>query len=1011
MVGLSNQLESNGENPNERIMVDRGPSTPQPFLSQRQLSGYSAVAENSQRSGIRSAMRGTPLQHRCSTSSPAAAVLSRIPSAGSSVPRRSRTASLGLSLGDCRLTKATTMDDQMEPNDHSERRQRGRALGLTSPRCLPSTRRAQSQAAVASRKSVGAQLTGTPVKSTLLPRGTVSQRGRVSELQYSAPRTAGGTASVSAHITRKLRKDTDGLSGGFGGPVCGTVSGAASAAVTNVTTSGCRTISTQRSTGRTFGSASRRFYRDQQNFPETFEGITLDPTKFSSEKIRKDASLVILKYLSMKNYAHPISQQDLVHCPSTQLYIHLMQFLFNQVDPTTELFVLDEKVTSMFKILGYPLQFAKSHFRSPCTPLMWPQHLASIAWLCALLIFDETVLRDLARPATRDTRTETVQCTVQTPRVIGGARHILEELRSAEGRRESTGPLNPPKSPFGVASLRTELLDVSIDHIRTEPFTVALVRTIQNAYMLHRQQGKEVDEEDLARLLDADLAKFRAREEEILQDALAQRDAAKEAYEIEKAKLDEIGNLQIQAAQQLSDTSRFETRIQTTEKLIEDKKRRTESLKVESASRALQILELQQQVHELSNQIVAQGVSKEEAQRLTEKASYQRRRLEEKQKDATTAQAEWIKFNNYLDQLKEHVECVAKRCAESLQTLRTGPAGPVGGAAEASAKLFSPFDLPVPLSITMSFLTDEKVKSLAAQTRTLFLPSRAPFGETDRATQLMRGGARLELGDAKLLEAKLPAAKDSTLFSHLSPELRAEVEEVLRAICHGVSWSQWQGQLRQALLAQANSHKQVTLKIEELRKIRGTIEKSIEMKNRKITCLREDIAVLESAMTSKGKKHRAEMDRLQKELESLTSHSEEEVQRLKAESEQLEKALADANARKHAAVTLRRSTERKAAERLQTWIKAMQKEADLVASKLVQAKAVVMRENRNLEVLLSLNKNTCKQLVETDGLNKLKKQSTGLSRVSSCTVQWPSTAEEKGLPHLLAPPTVEGKPV
>jgi hypothetical protein len=39
----------------------------------------------------------------------------------------------------------------------------------------------------------------------------------------------------------------------------------------------------------------------------------------------------------------------------------------------------------------YPLQFAKSHFRSPCTPLMWPHHLASIAWLCALLIFDETV--------------------------------------------------------------------------------------------------------------------------------------------------------------------------------------------------------------------------------------------------------------------------------------------------------------------------------------------------------------------------------------------------------------------------------------------------------------------------------------------------------------------------------------------------------------------------------------------------------------------------------------------
>lgn len=110
------------------------------------------------------------------------------------------------------------------------------------------------------------------------------------------------------------------------------------------------------------------------------------------------------------------------------------------------------------------------------------------------------MLYEIACPVTRDSATETVQCAAQTPRVIGGGRALFDELRNADERSEPAGGLPLPKSPLGITPLKAELLG-ALDPVPTEPITVALVRTIQNAYMLHRQQGKEVDEEDLARLL------------------------------------------------------------------------------------------------------------------------------------------------------------------------------------------------------------------------------------------------------------------------------------------------------------------------------------------------------------------------------------------------------------------------------------------------------------------------------------------------------------------------------
>jgi hypothetical protein len=94
----------------------------------------------------------------------------------------------------------------------------------------------------------------------------------------------------------------------------------------------------------------------------------------------------------------------------------------------------------------------------------------------------------------------------ETPRVIGGFRcyqfeddvEDMTQTNSAMGLQLKSGHI---KSPYVKTNLHEEESQVVTDYIPCEPVTVALVRTIQNAYMIYKQQGKEVNEKSLEALL------------------------------------------------------------------------------------------------------------------------------------------------------------------------------------------------------------------------------------------------------------------------------------------------------------------------------------------------------------------------------------------------------------------------------------------------------------------------------------------------------------------------------
>lgn len=275
---------------NARCLADLGPTTPQPFLSQRESCTSSIVSVKKRSSEVRSVFRVTPQQCVRSTDSPSATTLSRIPSISSALRVRSRTSSLCVSST---LRKGPkTFEDSANADDGSALRARGRALGLTSPRANRPPQRAKSQV-IGPRKSFGAP--DTPAASGL-SRQTSVMRNRVPNVVTSAVRRGqSATGNNAIGSASRARKDTDvGSAANLVSTKSGSFVNVSNA--TTVTSSSRRSFSTQRNANRFLSSASRRFYRDHINaFSDTFENITLDPTKFSSEKVRRDAASVILR--------------------------------------------------------------------------------------------------------------------------------------------------------------------------------------------------------------------------------------------------------------------------------------------------------------------------------------------------------------------------------------------------------------------------------------------------------------------------------------------------------------------------------------------------------------------------------------------------------------------------------------------------------------------------------------------------------------------------------------------
>lgn len=174
---------------------------------------------------------------------------------------------------------------------------------------------------------------------------------------------------------------------------------------------------------------------------------------------------------------------------------------------------------------------------------------------------------------------------------------------------------------------------------------------------------------------------------------------------------------------------------------------------------------------------------------LTEKTLFQRKRLEEKQKDVAAAQAEWLSLNNLvgnslyvvdenvylclrffqLDQLKERIESTTQNSSQILSSLRNDQqtyrlASLTGSAAH--------FDFPPALTVTLSFLTDDRVKNLCMKNCDSTSLHRC-FRELD-----------CDLGSSpeSVSAASRELSRDGTLAAQISPQMRSEIEEVLRTV-------------------------------------------------------------------------------------------------------------------------------------------------------------------------------------------------------------------------------------
>ncbi|XP_053993252.1 uncharacterized protein LOC128884159 [Hylaeus volcanicus] len=787
------------------------------------------------------------------------------------------------------------------------------------------------------RISITAQASMTPSTIGKSRYGTVLRRdsheNTLSSLRYP-PLVSGGSNQLMKGSS--VRRGVNTSSERYGNSVMFNSTNQSSSAV--------------RSINRTSSIASKRIYKDKNVIiPTTFENIVLDPTKFSSEKVRRDAALVILRCLHMKKYNQEMFVEDFVHCPSTQSYINLMQFLFSHIDPSNEPFILEEKVTSMFKLLGYPLQFAKSHFRSPCTPLMWPHHLASIAWLCALLIFDETVLKDLAKPTLQESQHKPTHKLPETPRVIGGFRcyQFEDEIEdttqnnSAIGLHLKSGHI---KSPYIKTNFHEEESHVVTDYIPCEPITVALVRTIQSAYMMYKQQGKEINEKSLEALLDKDIAQYRRKEEALLKESQAMRDAQKQVYLAAKGKLDQLGALQSQVTQQETDSFRLQSRIQTTEKLIEEKKRCFRNLQEEKNNQAATIFNLQKKIKSITSIVEAQGISKQEVLEYVEKTKCEKNALVELQKQAQYASNECSTLQKRTQQIINNIEDSLSISAKLLRAFKSSHAY-----SEKESLLDSyAVHYPRPLTFSSAKLLETHLK----QFMTIYASTTATGVKShEKLAQLLN-----RITETKLqCQVKQIDKENELMEDEIIQKLENEIDGFFEKCFNQVSWRDYFRELEETVEEQQKNLSKVKKTIQSSEKMTSTIKNSIQLNLKKLCGIKESIQFLTDDLKKKKTHYANQLEAVQEAYKiSTKSFLDNEIQELKQTSQELRIELTSVQEKKESVKKRFADTDKRVTDRLFTWLDAVEEEIHLVLQQLQSSQSVVTREIKNVQAIHSV---------------------------------------------------------
>ncbi|ETO20045.1 hypothetical protein RFI_17170, partial [Reticulomyxa filosa] len=125
--------------------------------------------------------------------------------------------------------------------------------------------------------------------------------------------------------------------------------------------------------------------------------ITADPRPIKDKAFIKNSTKVVLDYLIAHNYDRTPISHALLDPPTSKLFVAVIEFLFQQIDPTFVMKKLEEDIPLYLARVRYPFRIPKGTLASPGSPHAWPSLLAALVWLVEMLKLAEAVDFDPAK--------------------------------------------------------------------------------------------------------------------------------------------------------------------------------------------------------------------------------------------------------------------------------------------------------------------------------------------------------------------------------------------------------------------------------------------------------------------------------------------------------------------------------------------------------------------------------------------------------------------------------------
>lgn len=344
-----------------------------------------------------------------------------------------------------------------------------------------------------------------------------------------------------------------------------------------------------------------------------------DPRPVGDKIYASQCAHNVVDFLHTHGFGRTVSYEKFLREPMSKDFFDIFKFLMAQIDPQLEINgKIEDEVPLIMRRLKYPVEVNKSKLQSICGPNTWPQLLAVLDWLIALIQVNDGLIEPVA------------ECRMGLDDIDGGETdfHLLRTLH--ENYLEFLGG----KDDNTVEERLRQIYEERIESVQME---------------VDRLQEQMTG-------MDTQLQEFQSEHNRLLEIQAAPR------------------QLEIEA-------DRLRGVIQSQDARAQRAEEETVVVEAEDASVMADVETLEQKQKELQEQVESQAYSKRDIERLKYERNHLRRMLEDLKADAEkTEQGVW-ELGIEEQRLEESISRACRYVndkAEALETVVSSSGGPSG---------------------------------------------------------------------------------------------------------------------------------------------------------------------------------------------------------------------------------------------------------------------------------------------------------------------------------------------